>query len=244
MLSIFWQNLHYLHTMENFELPDFDFDFTGFSDISFSTEENRIIKPPKTKPAPVMYEYAKQLALDLPISKDCNYFAIVSGNFILGDLFEALAIEQQFQYTRLDISTLSLSEDNIDSLKNLLMFNYCQNLNLIVSDYFYSHERNNLIRYIYQELDIDNRFQLAVAGTHTKITSFTTHNGLKVVIHGSGNLRSSRSVEQISITESEILYNFVTEFNNSILEKYATIRKGIRASKLWEVVNHGNKIRK
>lgn len=75
----------------NFDLPEID--MSGFSDLSFSNEENRIVKPPKTKPSIVMYEYAKELAKELPIQKDCNHFAIVSGNFILGDIFEALAIE-------------------------------------------------------------------------------------------------------------------------------------------------------
>lgn len=212
----------------------FDIDIFGDNEISF--EENRYIKPPKTKPKFINYEYAKELAKNLKIEKDCNYFAIVSGNFILGDIFEAIATQQNIQYKKLTISTLSMSHDNVDSLKNLMMFDYCIELNLIVSDYFYSHERNNIIKYIYQELDYKDRFQLAVAGTHTKIASFETHTGLKCIVHGSGNLRSSRSVEQIHIQEDEILYNFVDEFNNKIISKYATIQKGIRASKLWEVI--------
>jgi hypothetical protein len=227
---------------------DFNFDFDigiddivadMFSDVEVSFEKTRYAKPPKTRIKNLKFEYAEELAEKLKIEKDCRYFCILSGNFILGDIYEAIATKQIIQYEKLTISTLSMSHDNVDSLKNLLMFNYCKKLDLIVSDYFYAHERNDIIKYIYQELDIDNRFQLAVAGTHTKIASFETNNGLKVVIHGSGNLRSSRSAEQISIEENAELYDFVDDFNIKIIEKYATIRKGIRASKLWEVVNNG-----
>lgn len=237
----------------SFELENIDFEipedegtenFWGDVDFleSFSTdfadpEKNRYIKPPRQQPQPVKYEYAVQLAKQLKIEKDCSYFALVSGNFILGDIFEAIAVEQQIQYQRLDISSLSLSHDNVDSLRNLQMHKYAVQINLIVSDYFFAHERNDIVKYIYQELDRDNSFQLAVAGIHTKICSFITHSGLKVVIHGSGNLRSSRNIEQISIQENPELYDFIQDYNDRIIRKYATIRKGIRAEKLWELVN-------
>ena len=214
-----------------------DVDFSDSFSTEFNTpEETRYIKPPLQRPMPLKYEYAAQLAKQLKIEKDCSYFALVSGNFILGDIFEAIAVEQQIQYQRLDISTLSLSTDNVDSIRNLQMHNYVKQINLIISDYFYAHERNDTVKYIYQELDRDNAFQLAVAGIHTKITSFTTQTGLKVVIHGSGNLRSSRNVEQISIQENPELYDFITDYNDRILTKYATIRKGIRADKLWNEI--------
>jgi hypothetical protein len=230
----------------DFELPEEDNAENFWGDVDFSEsfsteftdpEKNRYIKPPRQRPTPVKYEYAAQLAKQLKIEKDCNYFALVSGNFILGDIFEAIAVEQRIQYQRLDISTLSLSHDNVDSLRNLQMHNYAKKINLIVSDYFFAHERNDIVKYIYQELDRDNTFQLAVAGIHTKICSFETHTGLKIVIHGSGNLRSSRNVEQISIQESAELYDFIQDYNDKMIKKYATIRKGIRAEKLWELVN-------
>lgn len=236
------------YELENidFEIPEEDNTENFWGDIdfleSFSTEfanpdKNRYIKPPRQKPTPVKYEYAAQLAKSLKIEKDCSYFALVSGNFILGDIFEAIAVNQQIQFKRLDISTLSLSHDNVDSLRNLQMHNYAKEINLIVSDYFFAHERNDIIKYIYQELDRDDSFQLAVAGIHTKITTFETHTGLKIVIHGSGNLRSSRNVEQISIQENAELYEFIQKFNDRIIEKYSTIKKGIRAEKLWELIN-------
>jgi len=214
-----------------------DVDFSESFSTEFSDpEKNRYIKPPRQRPTPVKYEYAKELAKQLKIEKDCSYFALVSGNFILGDIFEAIAVEQQIQYVKLNISSLSISLDNIDSFKNLLIHNYVKEINLIVSDYFFAHERNGIVKYCYDELDIDNKFQLAVAGIHTKITTFKTHTGLKVVIHGSGNLRSSRSLEHLSIEENPELYDFIEDYQNKIFEKYGTIKKGIRADKLWNIV--------
>lgn len=215
-----------------------DVDFTdSFSTEFITPEETRYIKPPLKRPMPVKYEYAAQLAKQLKIEKDCSYFALVSGNFILGDIFEAIAVEQQIQYKKLNISSLSISIDNIDSFKNLLIHNYVKEINLIVSDYFFAHERNSIVKYCYAELDIDNKFQLAVAGIHTKITTFETNTGLKVVIHGSGNLRSSRSIEHLCIEENPVLYDFIEDYMNKIFEKYGTIKKGIRAEKLWNVIN-------
>ena len=89
------------------------------------------------------------------------------------------------------ISTLSLSQDNIDSLANLLDWGYIDELNLIVSAYWFSHERWSLVPYCYERLDKEDKFQLAVAGIHTKTCQFETLGGKRIVIHGSANLRSS-----------------------------------------------------
>ena len=134
------------------------------------------------------------------------------------------------------ISTLSMNQNNVDSLANLLQGDYVQNLNLIVSDYFFAHERNGLIPYIYQELDKDDKFQLAAAGTHCKLCIIETECGKKIVIHGSANLRTSSNIEQFVIEESEELYNFNNDFQNRIIEKYKTIKKSLRVGKLWDVI--------
>ncbi len=229
----------------DFEIPEEDVKENFWGDVDFSEsfsgdfftpEETRYVKPPRQRAVPVKYEYAAQLARDLKIEKGCSYFAIVSGNFILGDIYEAIAVEQQIQYQKLNISSLSISLENVDSLKNLLIHNYVKEINLIVSDYFYANERNGIVKYIYDELDINNNFQLAVAGIHTKITTFETNTGLKVVIHGSGNLRSSRSLEHLSVEENAELYDFINEYMEKIYEKYATIKKSIRSNKLWNVI--------
>lgn len=225
----------------NIDLGDFDLDL-GLDDKF----ESRYVKPKKYKELTekqMKYEYAQELANDLVIEKGSRHFIIVNGSFIFGDLFEALIAKNDWHVKKITISTLSMSENNIDSLANLIVGKYVDELNIIISDYFFSHERKNLIEYMYEELDKDNKFQLAVAGTHCKTVIIETHCGLKIVCHGSANLRSSGNIEQLQIEENESLFDFNDEYQNSIIDKYKTINKAVRSKPLWNAVkgdkNHG-----
>lgn len=134
-----------------------------------------------------------------------------------------------------DISTLSLSQNNVDSLHTLMDKGYIEELNLIISVYFWGNERRSLVPYIYKQLDIGDRFQLAVAGVHTKTVHFETLGGRKIIMHGSANLRSSGNIEQFTMEENPELYDFYDDHFNRIIDKYATIRKPIRNSKAWDL---------
>lgn len=191
------------------------------------------------------YSNAEKLAKDILIDKNCRHFVVIDGTFIFGDFIEALIVENNYLVKRMVISTLSMSQNNVDSLRNLLDGDYVQQLDLIVSDYFYSHEKSDLLPYIYEQLDIDNKFQLAAAGTHCKLCIFETECGKFICIHGSANLRSSSNIEQFVVEENETLYNFNLEFQEAILEKYKTINKNsksvyqnksLRNKQLWQVV--------
>lgn len=182
------------------------------------------------------YKNAEKLAKDIKIDKKSRYFVIIDGSFYFGDFIEALIVENDWNCLNMTISTLSMNQNNVDSLANLLQGDYVQNLNLIVSDYFFAHERNQLIPYIYQELDKDDKFQLAAAGTHCKLCIIETECGKKIIIHGSANLRTSSNIEQFVIEESEELYNFNHDFQNRIIEKYKTIKKSLRVGKLWDII--------
>ena len=129
-----------------------------------------------------------------------------------------------------------MSQNNADSLNNLLEGGYVDELNLIVSDYFFSHERQGLIPYIYEVLDKEDKFQLAVAGTHCKLTMIETHCGLKITMHGSANLRSSGNIEHICIEENNALFDFNHEIQSAIIDKYKTIKKSVRHEILWQAV--------
>ena len=220
------------------ELEKFTIDVSAFAGTR-KKEIARIVKPPRVKEITermLKYEYAEQLAENISIEKHSRQFVIVSGNFIAGDFIEALIVRNNWHVKKLTISTLSLHNGNVDSLKNLIVGNYVDELNVIVSAYFYAHERNSLVKYIYEELDIDDKFQFAAAGTHCKITNIETHCGLYVTIHGSSNLRSSGNIENIMIEESEILYRFNQDMFDTILNKYKTINKPIRRTKLWQTL--------
>lgn len=221
----------------------FDFkDVELFSGVEFEMDlqfETRYIKPPIAKEIEernLKYSKAEDLAKDIKIDQSSRYYVILNGSFYFGDFIEALIVHNNYHVKRMTISTLSMNENNVDSLFNLMNGNYLDELNLIVSDYFFSHERNNLIKYLYERLDFENKFQLAVAGTHCKQCIFETHCGKKIIIHGSANLRSSGNIEQIVIEESAKLYDFNHKYLKSIIDQYKTINKSIRGKKLWQTV--------
>lgn len=201
--------------------------------------ESRYIRPPRSREIPerlLKYRFAADLAKDVKPEKGMYVFCLLDGAFIAGDFVEAWVVEHQIVSKVMTISTLSMSENNVDSLANLMKAGYVGELNLIVSDYFFSHERKNLIPYLYQELDKANKFQLAVAGTHCKTVLIETVGGSKVVIHGSANLRSSSNLEHICIEENPPLYDFLFEAQSAVLEKYKTIKKALRHENLWQQV--------
>jgi hypothetical protein len=222
----------------NIEIPEFDltaFDFAGDE----LPEENRYTKPKiyTVKQDFICYDNAEKLARELTVNKGERADVFVAGNFIFGDFLEAYIVQRNAKCLKMIVTTLSLSQENVDSLHNLIAGGFVDELNLIVSVYFFGHERQCLIPYIYEKLDIDNKFQLAVAAIHTKTAQFETLGGRKIIIHGSANLRSSANIEQFTIEENEELYTFYDEHFDKIIERYSTInkKKPIRDKELWDV---------
>ena len=204
-------------------------DFDGL-DIDESDDNQRYFKPKKhiVNVAKIKYENASKMADEIG---DCSgrVFSLLSGSFIFGDLIEAIVVKNNWHVKRLVISTLSLSIANVESLRNLIAGGYVDKLDLVVSDYFYSHERNKLIKDIYKRLDIDDKFQLTVANTHTKIVTIETHCGKSVIIHGSANLRSSGCTEQVCIEDDEGLTRFyIDELIEPNIKYFSTIGKSTR----------------
>ena len=208
--------------------------------FSAKTKTSRIHNPkhqPEMLAHKVKYKNALKLAKDIGIlDKDGQrVFAVVDGSFIFGDFIEAYLVTHNPLAKRMVISTLSMSQENVDSLKNLFTGDYLEQLDVVVSDYFYSHERHNLIKYMYEHLDINNSFQLAVCRTHTKITLIETECGKWLTIHGSANLRSSDNIEMFSIENSKDLYDFNLEWHDEVITKYQTINKMVRSLESWQV---------
>lgn len=185
----------------------------------------------------VKYDNAEKLAADLgPLPLDFRAFVILDGKFIFGDLLEALIVKNNWKCEELTISTLSMSEDNVDSLANLVNGGYLKALNLIVSHYYFANERQNLMPYIYDQLDVDDVLQVAVASVHTKIAMIRTECGKKITIHGSANLRTSSNIEQIVVEHSPSLFDFCAEVHHSIIAMHKTINKAVRRNALWAAV--------
>ncbi len=217
----------------NFNKNHSDFKLKG------SRSTSRYIKPKKDNSIPykrLKYKNAEKLAKDLDFKALDRVFVVVDGSFIFGDFIEAFIVNHNILVKEITLSTLSMNQDNVDSLKNLIDAGYIEKLNLIVSDYFYSHEISNLIKYAYEKLDHEDRFQLAVCRTHTKIYQMETEGGKFIVMHGSANLRSSDNLEQFVIEDSKEIYDFNQFYFKNILERYKTINKSIKSKELWQVV--------
>lgn len=201
--------------------------------------DSRYIKPKicrELSDRMLKYKNAQELAKVLNFNDAKRYYVVVDGTFIFGDLLEAWCTNFNVHVKRMSISTLSLSQDNIFSLENLLIGGYVEQLDILVSDYWYQNERDKIVRLMYERLDIDNRFQLGSCSTHCKLTLIETYSNRKYVFHGSANMRSSSNIEQIMFEESEDLYNFNLEIQDSILNTYFSINKSVRRKTLWQAV--------
>lgn len=193
------------------------------------------VKIHEVKDRYIRYENALKLAKDLKMQRNERISVIVSGSFVFGDFIEAFILENKIKVKKMTLSTLSYNENNIDSLKNMLENEYVDELNIIVSDYFFGHERTNLISYAYDILDSKkNTFQLAIERTHCKVYIFETYNDSYFVIHGSVNLRSSGNFEQFVIEENKKQYDFYNQFFSEILERNKTINKSLKFNKSWQ----------
>ena len=229
----------------DFDLDDFQFDIN----IPEEQENVRILPPRmdiKTISHKILFENAEMFADQIDLSPGARTFAWVSGNFIFGDIIEALITKRRVGIKKLYIMTLSISQENIDSLKNvmLLMGNELEKIVMVISGYQYSHEKYNLIPYLYQELDDpSNRFQVVFGSWHNKIICIETVHGHHIIIHGSANMRSSNSIEQLMVeVDDHDLYQFNADLIDNIADKFGTINhsadyhklKRLRNKQAWE----------
>lgn len=172
----------------------------------------------------IKFDNALNLAKGLDLTPGARTTCVVPGNFIMGDLIEALILDRKMDIKSIYINTLSMSQENIDSLRTILNLRpRLEKLNIILSAYFYSHEKYKLVKYLYDELDIDKRLQVSFLRTHCKIYLLDTYKGNHYVISGSANLRSSANIEQLEIENNGELFEFYKTMFDDILEKYPTI---------------------
>lgn len=187
----------------------------------------------------VKYSNAEKLATDIgSIPEGFRAFCILDGKFIFGDFIEALIVQNNWLVEDITISTLSMSQENVDSLANLINGDYVKSLNIIISHYYFANERHKdgLMPYLYDKLDLNDVLQVAVASVHTKIAMIRTACGKKITIHGSANLRTSSNIEQIVVEHSPTLYDWCHEVHASIVDKHKTINKPVRRTALWSAV--------
>lgn len=211
------------------DVPEFEFDPDLFGaeigEPRFTTRHHRPAKGRGVPDSKIKYRNAQKLADELKAERGMWHIVLIDGTFIAGDFIEAFIIKNNLHVKHLSISTLSLNQENVDSLGNLLFDGWVDQLDLIVSDGFWANYKNDIIPYIYAELDVDNRFQLAVARAHTKVVLIETHDGMKISFRGSANLRSSACIEHLEIQENEGIFDFFRTFHDGIVDAFQTINK-------------------
>lgn len=185
----------------------------------------------------VKYDNAKKLAIDIGVlSENQRCYSIVAGSFIFGDFVEAYIVENNLKVKSMTITTLSMSQDNIDSLVGLVDCGEVEQMNLIISSHFYAMNRRKLIKYLHDKIKDLPNFTVTICGSHTKTCIFELENGLKYVMHGSANLRSSQNIEQFSIEENKMLYDFNYEYQQKLVKNYQITGKDLRVKKLFEFI--------
>ena len=127
-------------------------DDTGLFDVlgTDDNSNNRYMRP-RICHMPsecVRYENAEQLARDLKITTGIRIDTFVSGSFVFGDFIEAFLRINNCKAVNMTICTLSLNQENVDSLYLLMTKGFIDNLKLLISGYFYTHERRALIPYL------------------------------------------------------------------------------------------------
>lgn len=229
-----------------------EFDLEGFDPEAFDldpteepTETAIYTRPVVHSMQAVTYEHAEQFARDLRIDDETETFAFVSGNFIFGDFMEALVDIGKLSVKRMTIMTLSMNDENIDSIRNICEWEGVERLDVVLSDYWYAHELGGLVPYLFEELDLDGmELHVGFASVHCKTWCVETRNGHCLTVEGSANLRSSRNIEQVHISPDRGLFEFVTGFTENVIDAYDVVnaearrsrKKSIRGGDLWQAV--------
>lgn len=209
---------------------DFELDFDlGDFDLSGAEQDTqtRILKPrmdPETARTFRGFGTAEQFARQIDLTGKTRMFAWVSGAFIFGDIIEALWRERYVEPKDVYICTLSMSQENIDSLEGLLKYSGMERLYMLVSGYYYSHEKFNMVPYMYEHLDVGDKTQIAFGNYHGKIICIETQHGHTITIHGSANMRSSNNFEQVCVeVDQRDIFDFNAGIIREVCEKYGTI---------------------
>lgn len=210
------------------DLDDLDFDLDDFDLEEPEADTRTRIFQPRLDTGILTqschFAHAMELAEKIDLSQPSRTFAWVGGGFIFGDIVEALWRLRRVDIKTLSICSLSISDENIDSWAGLMDQANIERFNLIVSAYWYSHEKFTLVPHLYEALAGDNRFQVAFGAYHCKLIALETHHGHSMVIHGSANMRSSFNIEQVMIeVDDRPLYDFNAAMIADICSRYGTV---------------------
>ena len=203
------------------------------------------VKTAKMSFKPVMFENAQTLADQINYQDD--YYFITGGQFVFGDFIEALILQKKLKPTKVYISTLGLNENNIDSIVNIHDY-LADEVDLIVSTYYVSLEKNKKMKYMISEF-YGRNIIVATCASHTKLCLIESPEG-NALMFGSANLSSSANIEEFALTHDPVLYDFNKKMLDRIISKW-TIIAGLKKQTiftsnkdnthgaLWQELNEG-----
>lgn len=213
---------------------DFEIDYSSKEDIknnipaekSIIVDDSSFIKiRHEIKSQDVNYLIAYELAKKLDIKKGESIFIKLDGRFIFGDFIGAFIQENNLAVEELSIESLSGGIDVFEMFEALIDQGWVKKINLTLSEYYLRTERAKRSKSIELLEEIKkrkkNKFNLYYTNTHRKIVLIRTKLGGYVVMHGSANLKSSQSREQLFIQENKELYDFN-------YQEYINISKSIK----------------
>lgn len=213
----------------DFEL-DFDladFDVLDTLDVPMPGEpQSRVVQPKinlREISRATCFENAEEFARQISLEPDERTYAWVNGGFVFGDIIPALITARGISPKTLYVASLSLSAVNIEGLRAVLEEAHPERMVILLSGYFYSHEKHGLIPYLYDALGNDDRVQIVFGNYHMKFISLETRAGHVLNIHGSANLRSSNSVEQVIVDQDRAIYEFNRDVSEDVAKHYGTI---------------------
>ena len=206
------------------------FDFSSLE--RGDNPEEQVREVPRLSLEPACFEAAEEMAKNIDWAKD--YFCFVPGSFIFGDFIEALCFVKHLNPSAIYLTTLGMSQDNIDSIVNLIDYLKCKKVNLLVSHYFAGVERHGLVPYMQQEFS-GRPIDVAVLQSHCKIAVIRSDKG-DGVICGSANLSSSQNVEQFCILHDPAIADYVQNRLDNIMRRFTIIR-GMEGHMDWKANN-------
>jgi hypothetical protein len=162
-------------------------------------------------------ENAVTLARAMPRTPFESTHALIPGDFVFCDILTAM-VDLVGAPRAVHISSLSLSLDNVGLLRDVCTRFPGATVSLALS-YYFEKTNKSIFRAVKERLVPLPNFKLALGRIHTKIILFHVENDRRgageschLVLETSANLRSSGSLEQVSIFACPQIYGFHAEW--------------------------------
>lgn len=168
----------------------------------------------------VAYENAETLARDIKIKKGETVYINLTGKFIFGDFIGAFIQENNLKVKELTVVSLAGNIEIYGLLIALIERGWVDKLNMVLSEYTIAMDKKHspeAVNFLKDALiKYKGRFELHTGRVHAKLVLIETELGGKCTMHGSANLRSSQSIEQLIIQENAELYDFNYKFYQTL----------------------------